>query len=256
MLPKQHDVHSGIKDISQTCSITLELTSPPESSIINHRLRSFWRHHMVLFDRASESRWLPLLTCFHPRLSETATSSCVYGIRSSGKLPEASSMWTLRKNYRSLNNNTALKTNKCKKGKESKSSQSEPRASLAGGSEGFNLCSAAAGPNRRAKDCRNGSKWKVKQEADPSALTSTSTEGLSPSFPSRSPPPPHPQTSGQRPGALLEHGLHLRRWCLSFHLEAPDEWVAFLSEPLLRSEGQKLMCLNESYCHFCSFFCY
>lgn len=41
-----------------------------------------------------------------------------------------------------------------------------------------------------------------------------------------------------------------------FHLEAPDEWMAFLSEPLLRSEGQKLWCLNQSFCHFCSFFCY
>lgn len=41
MLPKQHDIHDGIKDIIQTQGITLELTSLLESSIINHRLRSF-----------------------------------------------------------------------------------------------------------------------------------------------------------------------------------------------------------------------
>lgn len=41
ILPKQHDIHSGIKDVIQTQSITLELTSLPESGIINHRLRSF-----------------------------------------------------------------------------------------------------------------------------------------------------------------------------------------------------------------------
>lgn len=65
MLPKQHDIHNGIKDIIQTQSITLELTSLLESSIINHRLRNFWRHHMV-YDRASESRWLPSWCVFFP----------------------------------------------------------------------------------------------------------------------------------------------------------------------------------------------
>lgn len=86
MLPKQHDIHNGIKDIIQTQSITLELTSLLESSIINHILRSFWRHHMV-YDRASESRWLPSWCVFFPGCQILATLSCVYGVSSSGKLP-------------------------------------------------------------------------------------------------------------------------------------------------------------------------
>lgn len=112
MLPKQHDIHNGIKDIIQTQSITLELTSLLESSIINHTLRSFWRHHMV-YDRASESRWLPSWCIFIPGCQILATLSCVYG----GKLFWETSLYSCEhygRTYCSLNKNTTPKPNKCK----------------------------------------------------------------------------------------------------------------------------------------------
>lgn len=124
MLPKQHDILSGIKEVIQTQSITLELTSLPESSIINHRLRSFWRHHMVLFDRASESRWLPSWHVFIPGCQKLPFYHVFKWYVFAGNFPDL--MWTLSKNYCSLSKNTALNTNKCKKKRKEKAVKVNP----------------------------------------------------------------------------------------------------------------------------------
>lgn len=148
----------------------------------------------MVYDRASESRWLPSWCIFIPGCQILATLSCVYGVSSSGKLPyihvnimaEHTVVW-IKIPLQSLINVKRRPT----------------RARCVAGRlhEGINLCSTADRPDHKPNRSKPETKWKVNQRDDPSMFTAPA-RGFIPFISMLlTPPPPHPRqlSASQKP---------------------------------------------------------